>query len=264
MSIINSILATIRFEMSRILTPQRLGVAVIMALFPPAMIFILEQGAQLQSPEFVVSVLCGMVCLLSLLLWATSNVYSELEGRNWTFVTTRPYGRWSILFGKFLISFIWSFLISWVAVTICILLLHPDQFEVGGSRLKIWFVLTVMLFLASMVYSAIFSLLGVIIQRRAMVFAVGYFVGVELIFATVPAIIGKFSMSYHMFCLLVQWLGWLFPEEFLNSDEFLTAWGIHPPWIHLTAIFTMTFFSLAVAAVVVRNREYITLEDAQV
>ncbi|MGI9517655.1 MAG: ABC transporter permease subunit [Pirellulaceae bacterium] len=271
MSIVNSILATIRFEMSRVMTLQRMGVAFVMMLFPPAMVFVLDSSGALVAPEFVIAVLCGMICLLSLLLWATSNVYTELEGRSWTFITSRPYGRWSILFGKFLISFVWSFLIAWASLTICMLIDFQAEFmlaavesqDTGVSRLTIWFNLSVMLFLASMVYSAIFSFLGVIIQRRAMVVAVGYFLIVEIVFALIPAVIGKLAMSYHMVSLLSQWLGWIIPDD-ESRENFADIWGQYPPWLHLGAIFLMTGIMLGASAVIIRSREYITLEDDQV
>ncbi len=263
MSIVNSILATIRFEMSRVMTLQRLGVALVMALFPPAMVAVLDRSGALAAPEFVISVLCGMICLLSLLLWATSNVYTELEGRSWTFVTSRPFGRWSILFGKFLIAFVWSFLISWTALTICMLIGLNADFLTEASKLRIWFYLSVLLFLASMVYSAIFSFLGVIIQRRAMVVAVGYFLIVEIVCALIPAVIGKLAMTYHMMSLLSQWLGWIIPDP-QAEQEFAALYGQYPQWVHLGAIFLMTFIMLGASAIVIRAREYITLEDAQV
>ena len=270
MGIVNSILATIRFELSRVMTVQRMSVALVMALFPPTMIFILASTGALGMPEFNISLLCGMICLLSLLLWATSNVYAELEGKSWTFVTTRPYGRWSILFGKYLIAFVLSFLISWVALSLCMLVTADIEFatqmvngELVHSKLFIWFCLSLMLFLASMVYSAIFSLLGVVIQRRAMVLAVVYFGVVEIVMASIPAIIGKFAMSFHMFCLLTQWVGWILPDD-EGKNEFALIWGMQQPWVHLTAIFTMTFLALASSAFIIRVREYITLEDSQI
>ena len=272
MSIVNSILATIRFELSRVMTPQRMCVAAVMALFPPAMIFILAQSGTLGLPEFNISLLCGMICMLSLLLWATSNVYTELEGKSWTFVTTRPYGRWAILFGKYLIAFGISFLISWVALTLCMLVtadiefpsqLDPETGEIRISRFAIWFYLSVLLFLASMAYGGIFSFLGVVIQRRAMVVAVVYFGVVEIVCASIPAIIGKLAMSFHMFCLLYSWVGWLLPDD-EAMRTFPEIWGVQPPWVHLSAIFAMTFLALSASAFVIRWREYITLEDSQV
>ena len=325
MEIVNSILATVRFELSRVMTAQRMSVAVIMTLFPPTMIYILESTGTLVAPEFIICLFCGMICLLSLLLWSTSNVYAELEGKSWTFVTSRPFGRWSILFGKYLIGFCLSFLIAWIALSLCMLVAadtpflteeqpisataqrynqmileanamaesgigedigqdngqdnaevtsppmlpetplttgSDDEQTEGISRFMIWAYLSTLLFLASMVYSAIFSFLGVIIQRRAMAFAVGYFGIVEILFALIPAIIGKVSMSYHMFQLLFRWIGYIIPDE--GEQEFLQMYGQMHPSIHLAAIFGMTLLMLGLAAFIIRTREYITLEDSQV
>jgi len=334
MGIFNSILATIRFELSRVMTVQRLTVAIVMALFPPAMILILDSTGAMPPPEFIITVLCGMICLLSLLLWSTSNVYAELEGKSWAFVTTRPYGRWSILFGKYVIGFVLSFVISWVSLSICMWVASDTEFLTeqlsdafesqarisdgsgnqtmqepvrpqldqemksrngsesippilpptpesqefvidldgnssdavsleGLSRFKIWLYLSVLLFLASMVYSAIFSLLGVVIQRRAMVFAVGYFIVVECIFAGIPALIGKIAMSFHMIALLIQWVGIVGPNMPV-ANEIQSRYAPSAPWVHLAAIFGMTLFMLGLAACIIRMREYITLDDAQV
>lgn len=275
MSIFNSVMATVQFEISRVCTLQRLMVAIVMALFPPVMLFILEMSSALAAPVFLISLFCGMVCLLSLLLWSTSNVYSELEGKSWTFITSRPHGRWSILFGKFLVAFGVSFLISWIALTLSMVITAEVEFFIivsedspPLSKVAIWFYLSVLLCLASMVYAAIFSLLGVLIQRRAMAFAVVYFVVVEIILALIPAIVGKFAMTFHMFCLLTHWVGWIGPVTDDEGEEvvmeFVGLYGRQDAWIHLSVIFAMTFLTLAVAAYVIRNREYLTLEDAQI
>ncbi len=266
MTPLNSILATIEFEFSRVMTVRRLSVALVMALFPPMMVLILTSREEFQFGELVICVLCGMVCLLSLLLWATPNVYTELEGKSWTFITTRPYGRWSILFGKYLVAASWSFLVSWVGMSLCILAVNPDQLLTSGQlpRLELWCYLSLLLGLASCVYAAIFSFFGVIVQRRAMVVAVGYFLIFEVILVFVPAVIGKLAMTYHMFCLLILWIGWITPDPDIGQQEFEAIYGIFPAWLHLLAIFTVTAVMLTLAAFVIRYREYITLEDAQV
>lgn len=275
MSIFNSVMATVQFEISRVCTLQRLMVAIVMALFPPVMLFILQMSGGLAAPVFLISLFCGMVCLLSLLLWSTSNVYSELEGKSWTFITSRPHGRWSILFGKFLVAFAVSFVISWIALTLSMLITSEVDFFVivssespPLSKASIWFYLSILLCLASMVYAAIFSLLGVLIQRRAMAFAVVYFVVVEIILALIPAIVGKFAMTFHMFCLLTHWVGWIGPVVDGEGEEvvmeFVGMYGRQDAWVHLAVIFAMTILTLSIAAYVIRNREYLTLEDAQI
>ncbi len=297
MILFRSILTTVEFELSRFMTPQRILLAVVMALFPPMMIWILSGTGLLLFTEVAICVFCGMTCLLSLLLWATPNVHAELEGKSWTFVTTRPWGRWSILFGKFLVAVGWSFAISWIALSLCMLIVdsgqlitlveapHPGTVEVekaAGSfhsppgmeegsvraltRVELWLYLSILLFLASCVYAAIFSFLGVITQRRAMVVAVGYFLVIEILVAIVPAVVGKLAMSYHMLCLLLHWIGWILPDtEGPGSGmrEFRNLYGLYPVWMHLLAIITMTAVTLTLSAIIIRWREYITLEDAQ-
>ena len=261
-NILRSIAATIRFETSRILRTERLIVALVMVLFPPVMIMILEQSGANPAPEFSISILCGLVCLLSLLLWATSNVYTELEGRSWTFVTSRPHGRWSILFGKFFIAFGWSFLISWLALTLCMFIDFQSGFQSGEPRAEIWFIFTILLFLASLSYSTIFSLMGVIILRRAMMVAVGYFLIVEMVLAWIPAMIAKVAMTHHMFAIVTQRLGVILPGGDEDLDQIAQFWNIFPAWVHYIAIFAMTGFCLSVAAIIIRVREYMTLEES--
>ncbi|MDG2012272.1 MAG: ABC transporter permease subunit [Pirellulaceae bacterium] len=277
MGLINSVFATVQFELLRVLTLRRLSVAVIMALFPPMMLFFLQAGGALAAPVFIMTLFCGMICLLSLLLWSTSNVYAELEGKSWTFITSRPYGRWSILFGKFFVAFLVSFLISWVALSLCMLVTADLEFNIlqlvddtDVSKLRIWLSLSGLLFLASMVYAAIFSLFGVLIQRRAMAAAVVFFVVVEVALAVFPAVVGKFAMTFHMFCLLTHWVGWIPPADSTNDDsnqilnDFILVYGRQDSWVHLAVIFATTVLSLSVAAYVICKREYITLEDSQV
>ncbi len=264
-SLRNSILATFNFEFSRIFKLQRMSVAIVMMLFPPMMIWILSVSGTLALPEFVIAVLNGMVCMLSLLLWATPNVYAELEGRSWTFVTTRPYGRWSILFGKYLIAWSWSFLVSWISLSMSILVVDPEAFISGLQPFHVWYVFSALLALASMVYAAIFSFFGVIIQRRAMVFAVGYFLVFELMLAAVPANVGKITMNYHLFSLLIKWMGWIVPEDpDFDAQNFGQFYGLFPWWVHVGAVLVMTALMLSASAVIIRSREYVTLEDSQI
>ena len=263
MKLTNAILATFNFELYRMMTIHRVGLAIVMVLFPPAMIFVISRLGGLEFPEFVISVFCGMICLLSLLLWATPNVYAELEGKNWTFVVSSPNGRWSILFGKYMIAFLWSFLVSWISLSLCILIIHPSEFQVS-MPFNVWWVFSFLLLLASMVYASVFSLLGVTFQRRAMVFGVGYFLLFEVFLALLPANIGKISMTYHLFCIGVNCLGWFIPKDIMSRDDFATVWGVYSTWLHMGVIAIVTIVALSAAAFVIRKKEYITLEDAQV
>lgn len=273
---LQSTLAVIAFELSRLRTWQRVFLTLVMILFPPLMFLILWHSGAMPIPEFAICVLNGMTCLLVMLLWATPNVYAELEGRSWVFVTSRPHGRLSILTGKYVISVMLSFLISWIGMTLCILATDPGSLIPGGaSRGELWLYFTGLLFLASMVYSAVFSFLGTIVQRRAMLLAFGYFMIIEVVAALVPAVIGKFAMTYHLISLLIHWNGWSSALEEVESQnslapqmqmayEFELLYGIWPQWLNLLAIATMTLTMLSMAAVAIRSREYLTLDDSQI
>ncbi len=273
---LQSTLAVIAFELSRLRTWQRVFLTLVMIFFPPLMFLILWHSGAMPIPEFAICVLNGMTCLLVMLLWATPNVYAELEGKSWVFVTSRPHGRLSILTGKYLISVMLSFLISWIGMSLCILATDPGSLIPGGaSRWELWLYFTGLLFLASMVYSAVFSFLGTIVQRRAMLLAFGYFMIIEVVAALVPAVIGKFAMTYHLISLLIHWNGWSSALEEVDTQnslapqmqvayEFELLYGIWPQWLNLLAIATMTLCMLSMAAVTIRSREYLTLDDSQI
>ena len=261
---IQSTIAVIQFELSRFLTAQRLMLAVVMILFPPFMSMLLYQTGAIVYGELAAAVLCGMTCLLSLLLWATPNVYSELEGRSWTFVTSRPWGRVAIVVGKYLIAAGWAFGVSFAGLTLILLTLEQEVFMTEMPRFRLWLYLGTLLFLASFVYAAVFSLFGVVVQRRAMVISVVWFVLFEIVFAMIPAVIGKFSMTFHLFSLLLHWVSWIFPGGSEDLEGFGALYGLYPTWVHLLAIFAMTGLALGASIFVVRWREYLTLEDSQV
>jgi hypothetical protein len=278
---LQSTLAVIEFELSRLRTWHRVFLTLVMVFFPPLMFLILWHAGAMPVPEFAICVLNGMTCLLVMLLWATPNVYAELEGRSWVFVTSRPHGRLSILTGKYLISVLLSFFISWTGMSLCILATEPDSLIPGGaSRSNLWLYFTGLLFLASVVYSAVFSFLGTIVQRRAMLFAFGYFMVIEVMAALVPAVIGKFAMTYHLLSLLIHWNGWLNSaegEKLLElryqanvaphiemASQFQLLYGLWPQWLNLLAIAAMTVTMLTLAATMIRSREYLTLDESQI
>ena len=129
--------ATCMFELRRSMSVQRISVSIGMALFPPAMLSLLIFGAKvssadggaqmIDSAQFLAVFLTALVLLLSLLLWATPNVYSELEGKSWLFVASRPAGRTLIFLGKFMASVVVSLAICFTAITLCVLVIRSTN-----------------------------------------------------------------------------------------------------------------------------------------
>ncbi len=120
MQFLEKILATTRFEFMRLLTVQRLALSMIMALFPPAMLFLVGENTTPEIVPFFISALVLFIGLLSLLLWATPNVHGELEAKSWSYITSRHGGRFAILFGKYLNAMIWTIMVSWTSAALCI------------------------------------------------------------------------------------------------------------------------------------------------
>jgi ABC-type transport system involved in multi-copper enzyme maturation permease subunit len=68
-----------------------------------------------------------VVCLLGLLLWATPNVHSELEGRTWIYLAVRPDGKAMVLLGKYLTAVAWSASACLLALTISVIVCSAFQ-----------------------------------------------------------------------------------------------------------------------------------------
>jgi len=258
MTRLRKILATTRFEFRRSLTWQRGGATMVLALFPPAMLLIILLGG---GDEFSILATCTMVLfvgLLALLLWATPIVHSELEGCSWAYVASRESGRYAILLGKYLNAVIWSNLVGLIATTTCAIVMQLLNTAYDPTRA--WFGISLLVLLASPVYAAIFSMLGVIFSRRSMVFGAGYILLFEFLLASLPANVAKLTARYHLQAIAFDILGWFVPVFAKAEWEIVygSTW-----WLpSLLALFLLTAVPLGVAAVVIRWREFILSDEA--
>jgi hypothetical protein len=279
----NGALATCLFELRRSFTVQRTAVSLVLAAFPPLMVTLLivttqvaKQAAFGESGSvddevvevigivqsfvpFVIVFLVSLVCLLSLLLWATPNVYSELEGKSWSFIASRPGGRISIYLGKFLASVFVSFGICLVAMSLSVLV--ADQLITLPGAQRLWISLSGIYLLACFVYGAIFSMLGTLFYKRAMVVAAGYLIGSEMFLATVPAVISKLTMRYHLQELGISWMGFFF-LPFDTEQEYRMLYGAAwPEWAYVAILIAAGLMALTVGGFVIVNRQYITSDE---
>jgi hypothetical protein len=269
--------ATLRYELKRSFTLQRTSVSLVLALFPPLMVSLIFGGAQLAQnvvrddevidglssiqahTPFAIIFLVSLVCLLSLLLWATPNVYSELEGKSWGFISSRPGGRMAVYLGKFLSAVLASFVISMIAMSLSTLVTHRMHLLEDARHL--WLSLTGIYLLACITYGAVFSMLGTIFFKRAMVVAAGYLVASEVFLASVPAVIGKFTIRFHLQELGIRWIGFFLPVN--NELEYRSVFGEPlPVWVHFLALGIGVSLCLLVGAIVVTNRQYITSDES--
>ena len=271
--LINGTMATCGFELKRSFTRQRIAVTTILILFPPMMISLLmfatrvvtTQGFQhaigiVHALPFAIIFLVSIVCILSLLLWATPNVYSELEGKSWSFIASRPRGRVSVYLGKFLASVIVSFAISLISMSLCLMI--ANKLVTIPNVNKIWISLFGIYLLASIVYGSIFSMLGTIFYKRAMVVGAGFMIGSEVFLATVPAVIGKFSMRYHLQELGISWIGFFIPFAG-NEEEYRLIYGeAWSDWLHVLLIIACSLLTLFIGVMTIVHRQYITADES--
>ena len=135
---------------------------------------------------------CTVICLLQLLLWATSWLYSELEGKTWSYLAVRPGGKSAVLLGKYFAAATRTMLGTLMALALALLIVRP----VDGW--KIFLVLGFILAISSFSFAVVFVLLGAISPKRAMALAVSYSLVIEFLVPRFPAIISKLSLQFHI------------------------------------------------------------------
>lgn len=260
--------ATFGFELRRSFTLNRILVAVGLAIFPPAMLNVVVRAAFVSNSvvaggvtkysEFAIIFLVALVCILSLLLWATPNVQSELEGKTWNFIAVRPGARIASFLGKYFLAVAISFSVSCTALAGCILVANSYQgFE---NPLETLAILARIYAMACLVYGAIFSAIGTIFIKRAMVVAAGFIIGVETFLSLVPAVVSKITMSYHLRSIGIEWIGNFLPDT--TDLQYNMAYGPPwPVWMHITCIAIMTIVSLIIGMIVITQRQYVTSDQ---
>jgi len=260
--------ATFVFELRRALTWNRFLVAVGLAIFPPVMLNVVVRTAFVsnsriaadvsQYSEFAMIFLVALVCILSLLLWATPNVQSELEGKTWNFIAVRPGARVASYLGKYFLAVAISMSVSCTALAGCILV--ANSYQGLENPLKTLGSLAAIYTMACVVYAAIFSAIGTVFIKRAMVVAAGFVIGVESFLSLVPAVVSKVTMSYHLRSIGLEWIGYFLPytTELEYNMTFGKPW---PVWMHIMCIAIMTIVSLTVGMIVITQRQYVTSDQ---
>ena len=263
--------ATCVFELRRSMSAQRISVSIGLALFPPVMLSLLIAGARLSvqdggdlmidSSQFLAVFLTALVLLLGLLLWATPNVYSELEGKSWLFIASRPSGRSSIFLGKFMASVLNTLAICFFAISLCVLVIH--HFKPTIEPVRLWLAMSFVYFLATLIYAAVFSVIGVLFVKRAMVVGAGFLIGFDVFLASLPgALINRFTIRHHLQEIGIATMGWFFPSPAGSLKEYRYLFGEEwSTWIHVTIVLAATLVLLAIGTKIISSREYVTSDQ---
>jgi ABC-type transport system involved in multi-copper enzyme maturation permease subunit len=265
MSYLHGMLAVFRFELRRSLTLSRMGAWTTLALFPPSIVLLMfvGYGPDIAGYGFALSMLIpAVVCMLGSLLWASPLVNSELEGKTWIYLAARPKGRSSVFLGKYLTAVTWTALSGLGALTLCVIVTGAQGMQIPLGRL--WTVFAILILLACLCYGALFALIGVLFQRRAMVICVAYCVLVEFVIPNVlPAntVLTEFTVNFHLRNLMVDWMGW--ENEFVGFQPLNSSWfSAAPAWQHLLPLIIAPAILLVAGTKIVQKREYITAEES--
>ena len=245
--------AVFRFEWKRSLTVPRMAWWSVLAVFP-GLIVTLMRVADSQPPHsdawigVLYSLVPGIVCIMGVFLWATPAISSELEGGNWTYLAVRPGGKTSVLLGKYLCAITWTAPAALVGLTIAVIVAAPDD------SFRIWRVLALLVLISCPAYGAVYILIGVIFQKRAMVVAVAYTLVFELILALIPAVINQVTVQYHLRALMSRWMEWD-TRQGQRFADMKVLFGDAPASEHLLILLGLTVGLLVVAVAVLRHKE---------
>lgn len=261
MSLINRLAAVFEFEWRRTITLPRLAWLFALMAFPPLLLLLVRIAARSDPPHEVAAIMVFLLspcvaCMMSVFLWATPAVSSELEGRSWVYLSVRPLGPVSVLLGKYLVALSWSIpvgLISSIAGVFAIGAPRPATLLWGEAGLAV---------LSCIAYSAIFLFIGVLVPRRAMVIGIMYAMIFEVAFALIPAAVNLLTVQYRLRCLMMRWLELDFPR--LKSSPILGSYlsEASSAW-HVMVVLMMASGYLVAAAILLRYREFTTAAETE-
>jgi|GEM_PF-289596 len=127
---VSAIWAVFQFERKRTATTTRWLWWLILSLFPIAIslfirIYVDEEMMFSAFSLMLFYMIPAVVCVMGQLLWATPSVQSELEGKTWSFIALKPYGKIHLLLGKYLTSVAWTFFAALVCLTVVLFVTTP-------------------------------------------------------------------------------------------------------------------------------------------
>lgn len=256
MPLMNAIWATAAYEFDRSLVPGRIAVMTAMALFPPAMTLIVVSAGARELIELPMGISAYLICVLASLVWTTTAVASELEAKSWQYGASRPGGRIAIAVGKYLVSCLWTFVVTTLALTGALAI--QAMLAPNGSEVRTWFVLVSCSFAGSLVYGAIFLALGTIFHRRAMVAGIVYGIVFELVIGSLPAVINNLTVRFPIIYLAA--IG-LLPPEITDSEQFQFLYSDYSVLQAIIGLCVLLAVSMTIALLAVRYREFMTAEE---
>jgi ABC-type transport system involved in multi-copper enzyme maturation permease subunit len=184
------------------------------------------------------------LCILAALLYGSSLLAAEIEGKTLVYLFTRPVPRALVLLWKYLATV--SALVGLTVVSLTLSFALAGF--AGGARMYLTLLATVVA--ALLAYTAIFCLLGLVVPRRAIPAGLIYAVLVEVVLSFVPAVANEIAVSHYLRSLALQLSGRTLPPE---VQEVFTPVPLGTCVLAL-AVFPTAFLGLS--ALLVHRREW--------
>jgi ABC-type transport system involved in multi-copper enzyme maturation permease subunit len=237
----------------RVLTPARISLWLLLALFPVMLIGLvrmqLDSFPDQPSEEFnflgfsivLFALIAQVVLVLGLLLWASPAINAELEAQTWIYAAVRPWGRVSLILGKYLVAVLWTGSAAVLAAALSVPLTR-----IAESTAVLWTLLR-LIALGSPAYGALYLAIGTLSQKRPMVISLVYTLIVEVVLSLVPAAINQFSVSFRLRSLMAHWQGIdKLLEQRVQDTAFIFDAGSTGTHIGMLMLYTVSLLSVAI------------------
>ncbi len=258
------VLTVFEFELRRALTAPRIAWWCVLAFFPVAItaLILMVPNARQNVPveawsSFLFALIPMLISMLGTFLWTAPAVSAELERQSWVYIAVRPFGRTSVLLGKYLAAIAWVLPATVVGVSLSVLFIRlaGGSLQAPGTAFRLWFAMLRLNCLSVPAYAAVYLMLGTLFTQRAMVVSVAYTLIFELAVGFVPALINKLTIQYRLRALFLTWAdinvsGAVFVRPL---DLFSKA----PPWQHVTILLVYILLMVTTAVTLVRRRDYV-------
>jgi hypothetical protein len=213
-------------------------------------------GEELQNrDEFIVGVMYVLIpqltCMLSLLLWMTPAIQSELEASAWPYLAVRPRGRRAMMIGKYFNAVLWTVVTIGVSLALAILVAQPIHLT------KTYAVLFAVGTLAAFGYGTLYALIAVIIPQRAMIMSLAYTLVIEYVVGFVPAMINQVTFSFRLRVLFFKWMGWTNAPRSVSVIMDSEQHAI----VHLLMILVLMSVFTGVTLILLGKKEFVASDD---
>lgn len=198
-----------------------------------------------------------VACILLCLLYGAGLLSTEVEEKTITYLFTRSLPRWRIVVGKYIAAAC----SIWAAVTPSLVLSWLMFGAPGSLRFLLAFLVATLG--AVFAYTAVFTALGVVIPKRAVVVGLIYAIVFEGALSFIPAIINTLTVNYYLRSLVLRIIP--VPEASPNAaamiEELGRVVGGESLPVCALALAMITAVALAFASLFATQRQYVVMEN---